>query len=253
MKQVQLQPAYVLHRRAYRESSFLIELFTPSYGRLTAIAKGVRKKGSSAPGLLQPFVPLLVSWCGKSDLMLLSHVELKTTAPALNGDCLFAGFYLNELLMYLLQKWDAHPHLFHVYDETLQALQQGILEQKYLRGFEKKLLQELGYGILSSAALKQFDADKFYRFFPEQGFVVSEQTEPVINQANLFSGKRLQAIAREAWHEPEILKDAKRLIRFVLLPLLGTKTIYSRQLFINFNTPSDEIKLDQHDEENKYA
>src|SRR5579864_5526181 len=110
MKRIDLQPACVLHRRPYRETSFLVDLFTPDYGRLTAVAKGARKIKSGIQGLLQPFLPLVVSWTGKGELMTLTHTELapQQTPCQLRGDCLFAGFYLNELLVCLLQKWDAH-------------------------------------------------------------------------------------------------------------------------------------------------
>src|SRR6185437_9440208 len=137
MKHVLLQPAYVLHIRSYRETSLLVELFTPEYGRLTVIAKGVRQSKSVLAGLLQPFVPLLVSWSGKHELMTLLHAEANGSAKYLKGECLFAGLYLNELLMYLLQKWDAHLNLFSAYENTLTSLQTNSLEQKTLRSFEK--------------------------------------------------------------------------------------------------------------------
>jgi hypothetical protein len=48
---------------------------------------------------------------------------------------------------------------------------------------------------------------------------------------NIFSGKSLLSIAKEDWEDPQTLKDAKRLIRFVLASLLGKRQIYSRGLF----------------------
>ena len=177
MKQVLLQPAYVLHRRSYRESSFLVELFTPEHGRLTVVARGVRKPRSATPGLLQPFIPLLVSWSGRGELMTLTQVEANGDVKHLQGECLFAGFYLNELLMCLLQKWDAHALLYTIYEKAVTALQAPILEQKTLRSFEKVLLEELGYGLLPKSDISlhnTFVADRFYRFVPEQGFIPCE-------------------------------------------------------------------------------
>lgn len=239
MKNVLLQPAYVLHRRPYRESSFLVELLTPDYGRLTLIAKGVRKARSPQQGLLQPFVPLLVSWVGKIELMTLTHVEMHAQAnrshSSLQGECLFAGFYLNELLIGLLQKWDAHPVLYTAYEKALSALQVPRLEQKALRSFEKCLLEELGYGLFSKSDLSlsnTFAADQYYRFIPEQGFVLSELGDAAQAKSNIFSGKSLLAIAREDWEQEETLQDAKRLTRFLLAPLLGNRPLYSRQLFM---------------------
>jgi DNA repair protein RecO (recombination protein O) len=235
MKRVLLQSAYVLHRRPYRESSFLVDLFTLEHGRMTVVASGVRKTKSSTQGILQPFIPLLVSWSGKGELMTLVHVEANGHVQRLSGECLFAGFYLNELLMSLLQKWDAHPDLYRVYAKTLIVLQAPTLEEKTLRSFEKYLLEELGYGMLPKSDISlhnTFVPEKYYRFIPELGFVLSELDGQMNTTSNIFSGKSLIAMAKDDWGDTVNLQDAKRLMRFVLAPLLGTRLIYSRQLFV---------------------
>jgi len=232
MKRIELQPAYVLHRRPYRETSLLLDLFTPHHGRLTAVAKGVRKARSSTQGLLQPFHPLLVSWTGKGELMTLIHAEAQGGAAQLRGECLFAGFYLNELLVCLLQKWDAHPSLYAHYEKALMELQTDTLEEKALRSFEKGLLGELGYGVLpkTKAGLKQaFSTDQFYRFTPEQGFALCEANATPTPYT--FSGNSLLAIAGEDWQAAGVLSDAKRLTRLLLAPLLGARQLHSRKLF----------------------
>jgi DNA repair protein RecO (recombination protein O) len=233
MKRVELQPAYVLHRRPYRETSCLLEIFTPEHGRLSVIAKGVRKERSVTQGLLQAFQPLLISWSGKNELMTLLQVETRGAALTLSGECLFAGFYLNELLMCLLQKWDAQPVMYALYEKALRDLQSDTLQQQTLRSFEKGLLEELGYGLLpkSAEALERaFSPEKYYRFTHDQGLVLCETTE--ISASAIFSGKTLHAIAKEEWHIEGALRDAKRLTRFVLAPLLGARQIHSRKLFL---------------------
>jgi DNA repair protein RecO (recombination protein O) len=231
MKRILLQPAYVLHRRSYRETSYLVELFTQAHGRLTVIARGAGKR-SSAQGLLQPFLPLLVSFAGKGELMSLIEVEANGAMKHLQGECLFAGFYLNELLMRLLQKWDAHADLYAIYENALSALQGDMLEEKTLRSFEKKLLEELGYGLLPKHNPHHvFVEEKFYRFIPEHGFTPCDEAHEG-NTGNIFSGKNLLALAREDWQNEECLFDAKRLTRFVLAPLLGERPLYSRRLFM---------------------
>lgn len=235
MRRITLQPAYVLHRRPYRETSFLIELFTPDHGRLTLTAKGARQVKSSSQGLLQPFTPLMVSYAGKSELMTLTQADANGAVHALKGDALFAGFYLNELLMALLQKWDAHPKLYQAYEHTLQALQAVPLNQEALRTFEKILLDELGYGLLASgnnAHNEPILPDKYYRFVPEFGFICSELGEDAKDKPTLFSGESLLAIMREDWQHQDSMRDAKRLTRFLLAPLLGNRPIHSRKLFM---------------------
>src|SRR5512138_566209 len=106
-----LQPAYLLHRRPYRETSLLIEAFTAGSGRIALIAKGARggRKGNAA--ILQPFQPLLISWTQRGEVGTLTAVEPREQALALHGTTLFSGFYLNELLMRLLARNDPHPEL----------------------------------------------------------------------------------------------------------------------------------------------
>ena len=244
MRRVVSQPAYVLHRRSYRETSFLVEIFTPDYGRLTLSARGARNTKSTSQGLLQPFTPLMVSWAGKGELMSLAQVDACGEVRHLKGDSVFAGFYLNELLMALLERWDAHPVLFAAYDRALTSLQAVPLNQNALRTFEKTLLEELGYGLLPKDGGAQHVAylpDKYYRFVPEQGFVISELGEDAKAKAALFSGKSLLAISNEDWQDEDCMRDAKRLTRFVLAPLLGNRQIHSRKLFMQFG----EVKIDE--------
>jgi len=223
-----LQPAYVLHRRAYRETSFIVELFSLDHGRLSVIAKGVRRGKASQQGLLQAFIPLLISWSGQGELMTMTHVEAHGEIKNLRGDCLFAGFYLNELLMNLLQKWDPHQDLFRAYQNTLQVLQLNHLEQKTLRSFEKKLLIELGYGLWSSQ--NSFLPECHYRFILEQGFLLYDRADIFHLPNNVFSGENLLRITNEDWDEAS-LQDAKRLMRFVIASLMGSRSLNSRRLF----------------------
>ncbi len=156
-----LQPAYVLHSTPYRDTSVLLEVFTPDHGRIGLVARGVRSAKSRLRGVLQPFRPLLISWYSKGDLGTLTTAELQVekgdTNTRLGGSCascdvhgstsvavggrteksdrspylgvlpgaeraLMSGFYLNELLLRLLHRHDPHPALFHSYDLALRKL-----------------------------------------------------------------------------------------------------------------------------------
>jgi len=228
---ISLQPAFILHHRAYRETSLILDLLTESYGRISLIARGVRTQRSKMRSLLQPFVPLLISWQGQSELMLLNSAEGNGTTFQLRGDCLFSGFYLNELLMRVLQKHDPHPQLYTIYHHTLLELQGAVLEPQTLRLFEKKLLEELGYGVQLERDFSTHEmivAEQFYQFYPEQGFKRSGQE---VGDRIQFKGKSLLAFAREELSDEESLRDAKRLMRIALTPLLGSHCLQSRKLF----------------------
>lgn len=228
---IQLQPAFILHHRPYRETSLLLDVFSQEHGRISLIAKGVRKNRSTWRGLLQLFFPLLLSWQGKTELMTLSGAEPQSTPMQLQAGYLLSGFYLNELLMRLLPKHDPHPQLYTIYHHTLLELERGNSQQKHLRLFEKKLLEELGYGLQLKSTIpedKAFQADRNYRFHPEQGFELCEDSE---NSVLIFSGKSLLALAAEQLDDAETLRDVKRLMRLALGTLLGSQPLHSRKLF----------------------
>lgn len=232
--QISLQPAFVLHSRPYRETSLIVDLLTKDYGRISVIARGVRTSRSKTKSLLQPFVPVIASWYGKHELMTLSSVEPHGLPIRLQGDCLLSAFYLNELLIRVLHKHDAHAQLYTIYHETLVELQHHELQPKTLRIFEKKLLEEIGYGLQLQYDVpdgRLITAEQQYCFYSEQGFKVF-QGEDNIPKAWIFSGKSLLAIAQENLVDPECLKDAKRLMRLALAPLLGTQPLQSRKLFL---------------------
>jgi DNA repair protein RecO (recombination protein O) len=85
--------AIVLRGIRYGEADRVLHLYTPERGRVSAIAKGVRRAKSRFGGRLEPFFRLnLVLYQGKSDLMtvtsaetLAGHPRLREHAGALDG------------------------------------------------------------------------------------------------------------------------------------------------------------------------
>ncbi|MFP5429240.1 MAG: DNA repair protein RecO, partial [Gammaproteobacteria bacterium] len=141
MEQPAAQPAFVLHSRAYKETSALVDLLTPQ-GRVRAVLRRARGKGGS---LVRCFVPLEVELRGRGELKNVGRLDSVGIAAWLHGDALFSGLYLNELLMRLLPAEAPHPALFEHYALTLQALGEGRPLEPLLRAFEWRLLDELGY------------------------------------------------------------------------------------------------------------
>jgi DNA repair protein RecO (recombination protein O) len=232
-----LQPAFVLHTRAYRDTSLLVDFFCQEEGRIRAVARAVRRAKSTLKSLLQPFTPLLISWGGKHELVTLYQAEAHGRAHPLLAQRLLSGLYVNELLARLLQPHDPHPQLFAVYTQTLQALQQSKQLEATLRLFELQLLRELGFG-LQLAHCKEPAAEvmpeAYYRFCPGEGLILASASVTADNLArDLFSGQRLLAIHQQTLIDPETLRDAKRLLRLALAPLLAGRPVRSRELFIS--------------------
>lgn len=227
-ERILLQPAFVLHQRPYRESSRLLDVFTRDQGRQALVARGLSGRRSQRRALLQPFRPLRLSYSRRTDLGTLTGVEPGENSAllGLSGDALWAGFYLNELLLRLLPRQDPHPALFSVYQDMLQRLPGAVLEP-LVRCFEKRLLAELGYGLQleEDIAGHPIDPAGHYDYRPEEGPVpVSGDT------ADAVPGRSLLALAREQWPDRASLRDARRILHRALTPHLGGRPLQTLAL-----------------------
>lgn len=230
-EQVYLQPAFVLHQRPYRNTSIIVDVFSRDYGRLSLIAKGVKQKKSALKSILQNFQLLNVSWVRRSDLGVLTAAEFKNPTIHLSQENVYPALYLNELIIRLLQSFDAMPELFDAYSDTLRALNENIPTAIILRLFEKQLLQSLGYEIhLSHEAEthESIETHKYYSYIPEHGFV-----ETVFDEKNKlqFKGEHLIAFDSNNIEQAEALKTAHRITHVNLKRLLGDKPLKSRELY----------------------
>lgn len=241
-RRVHLQPAYVLHHRPYRDTSRILELFTRDFGRVTVFARGARggrKAGASLISILQPFNRLLVSWSGRGEAGQLAGAEFDGAMTVLPSDRLVNGFYLNELLLKLFARHDAHDDVFELYDRTLDALKHGSDPVKPLRIFEKRLLDAVGYGLalerdVSGASIV---ADAAYHYRLEQGAV---RAEGVAEGAFVFSGAMLKSLHREDLSDPADGAEARRLLRAALDRALEGRELRSRQVMLALRQAKSE-------------
>lgn len=227
---VDLEPAFVLHTRAYRNSSLILELFTMRHGRIAVMARSARGPRSRYQGKLQLFAPMLVSYSGRSDLKNLGNVELNGLSYQLEGTPLLCGFYLNELLMRLLKHEDPYQRIYEYYQNTLNSLERNEQYEFQLRYFEKNLLSELGYGLPLTHDVTtgcEISDAGFYRYLPSHGFVQSESNP---EDKMIFSGATLRAFDQENLIESHDCRQIKALMRAVLSSHLGEKPLSSRDV-----------------------
>lgn len=251
MLRVQVQPAYVLHARSYRESSHLLELLSRDYGRVAVVARGSRGPKSRWKNILQPFRPLLVGWTQRSELGTLTGADQVAAPPALAGGSLYCGLYINELMMRLLHRGDPHPDVFERYRDTLGLLAVGSDPQPALRVFEKHLLEATGFGLLldrEAGGEAQIQADAWYEYRPEQGPVrVSQDAlDKAKNRVSasrtvLLRGSSLLSLNSEDLTEDE-LPALRDLMRRVIRHHLGDKPLGSEALYRAAQHRSRSIK-----------
>jgi DNA repair protein RecO (recombination protein O) len=137
---------YMLHATAWRETSLIIQAFARDHGCVALVAKGAKRPYSTMRPVLSAFQPLALSWSGMGEVKTLSRVEVVGIRP-LAGASLMSAWYMNELVLRLLPREDAHPLLYDAYDKALEQLASGSRAAGALRRFEWMLLRETGYGI----------------------------------------------------------------------------------------------------------
>jgi DNA repair protein RecO (recombination protein O) len=228
-RRVWLAPAYVLHQYAYRDTSRIVEVFTSEQGRLTLFARGANGPKSALKGVLRPFQRLLVSWSGKAEACQLISAEIDGGTTNLKPARLMSGFYLNELLLKLTERRDPHPEIFCSYASCMQALCDGEVEEPTLRRFEKRLLNDLGYGLELRRAQNGMpvEPDRYYRYASESG------PQPCVAEApGAVYGQSLTDLQTENFGGARSLRDAKRVLRVAIDACLDGRTLKSREIML---------------------
>ena len=236
MSKVELQSCYVLHAKPYRDTSSLLEVFSREHGRQSLVARGARSLKSKLQGVLQPFVPLLISWTGRGELHTLTHAEQIGRSFHLKSDNLMVGFYLNELMIQFMHRDDPHSHIFARYEQTLSELDRACNVEPLLRLFERDLLDETGYGLILDCEVNtghKIESDKWYVYYPERGPI-----EWQVKDENLIKiqGKTLLALSGKSVEDETILPEAKQLMRYLISWHMGGKPLKTRALFKQYLT-----------------
>ena len=229
------QPGYVLHTYPYRETSLIVEAFTEAHGRVALVARGARRPRSELRGLLQAFQPLLLSWAGSAELKTLQKAEWRGGLPRVAGSALLCGFYLNELLLKLLAREDAHPRLFATYEAALHDLADRRPQAPVLRRFELELLAELGYALplthdADTGAPVEPSASYHYAFDRGPRRAPDHRAAEPRADAPLVRGATLIALSARTFPDAATAAEAKRLMRGVLDHYLEQRGVESRRV-----------------------
>lgn len=239
MSQRQQLSGYVLHKRAYRETSMLVDFFTAEQGRIGAVARGARGNSKSdRKSLLQPLQKTEFEVSGRSSLKSLGRIESLAPSIKLSSNALYCAFYMNELLSRALPEAEPIEELFVQYEQSLLLL--GARDQTDLFALEP-VLREFEFEMLSSLGYLpdfEYDADNgepieaqyAYSFNATSGFT---RCHPQVARA--IFGEQLIAIANGEYKDSSdqyLRQAAKYICRQAMLEIIGNKPIKSRELFV---------------------
>ena len=233
VNRVNLEPAFVLHTRAFKETSLLVDLFTKNLGRINVVAKGARKPKSPLRPVLTPACIFAISFSGKSELKNLIACELLNHYPLSMPVSFNSIVYINELLIKATEKEDPHEEIFNEYQllcEGLSNLTDQIEAEVLLRNFELILLQELGYGIdLSFEPISgnRIKVNEKYAFDPSLGFTRLKADS--IKSQGVFSGKDIINFSNGDLVDQDSRLASKQIMRLALDHHLGNKSLNIRK------------------------
>jgi len=245
-KRIADEPAYVLHRYDWSESSLILEVFTRHYGRIALVAKGAKRPSSSLRPVLLPLQGLHVAFGGDAEIRTLRSAEWQGGHVMPKGEALLAGYYLNEVLMTLLARDDPHAALFDVYAQVVQVLASGhspVLEAA-LRSYELLLLREVGLLPqldVQTLTLAPLAPDQAYTLVPEGGLRPAHADDRAALsgaqwtdlQAVLADGAPFTATLRAC---APLSGTLKPLLRNLLHYHCGVHTLRTRQMMIDIQS-----------------
>jgi DNA repair protein RecO (recombination protein O) len=174
--------AVVLRSLRYGEADRILHLYTPMRGRVSAIAKGVRRTRSRFGGRLEPFSHVdLQLHEGRSDLLTVTgadtidaHAHLRDDAAALDA----AGRSCDAVAR-LFESGDPHPEVFHLLCNELRLLgdEPRMATLGNQLAFRLKLLVAAGLGPQLSACASCGEREHLAGFSGAAGGVVCEACE----------------------------------------------------------------------------
>ncbi|MGH2514803.1 MAG: DNA repair protein RecO, partial [Ktedonobacterales bacterium] len=109
--------AIVLRRTDFGEADRILTLFTPSFGKVRAIAKGARRTTSRLAGHLEPFTRTQLLLATGRELDIVTQAEARERLDALREDLWHAtgAWYIAELVDRFLEDADPHPRLYRLF------------------------------------------------------------------------------------------------------------------------------------------
>jgi len=138
----------ILKRTNFGEADRILTIYTKHYGKIRAIAKGVRKITSRKGGNVEAFNHVSLFLARGRNLDIVTEAEVIESFKSWRKDLKKVGlaFYFCELVDKLTPDGQASRVVFELLQESLGKIDKESLPE-LARSFEERLLEELGFGV----------------------------------------------------------------------------------------------------------
>ena len=169
--------AIVLTRFDYGEADRIMTLFTPTHGKLKAIAKGVRRTKSRIGGALEPLAELRVALARGRTFDVVTQVQVTHAWLRLRDSLESAAtaWYLAELADRSLEERHEAEGLYTLLRHAYELLDAGMDPGRLARWYEMHLADELGIRPEVDRCVecdRMLEADETFRWVPPLGGVL---------------------------------------------------------------------------------
>lgn len=154
-------PAYttegiILKRSDYGEADRILTVLTPYRGKIRLVAKGVRRIASRRAGNVELLNKVRLHVFQAAGLGILTEAESIQTYPRIKSELTTStyGSHIAELAERFLPEEQTNPGAYQLIGQVLNLLEQNP-RQIFIRAFEIKLLEEMGFWSLKQLLVDQ--------------------------------------------------------------------------------------------------
>lgn len=136
----------VLKRMNFGEADRILTILTERFGKVKAIAKGVRKGKSKLAGHLEPFMLIDLQLHEGKTFYIVTGAEISSDFPEIHNELkkTSQAFYLAELIDKFLPEHQKSEEVYYLFCSALKYLNENE-KSLFLRIFELKIIEASGF------------------------------------------------------------------------------------------------------------
>lgn len=217
MPRIQTVEAIVLSTRNFEEADRLLILFTKQLGKITVIAKGVRRMTSHRGGSLDLLNDVMVTLVQGQSFKLVTETQVVDSFPKLKDNLskAFYAYYLLELVNSLTVDDQEQAEIFYLLKHALQLFSNQP-NRIIITAFEIKLLAALGFlndQMFTSLSEETIAKAKQLRVQSLSQALAQEVNNHAMMEIEELVRKRLADVAEKEFRSPAILIKLKESIK----------------------------------------